>query len=326
MKRPYHEKLQKIVQKEKQKISFSLPLNLHCILLPILRYKMRWEITKDFYKYRIFQNITNKQLTLETSILFACSLYLKGNLFQRLHRELFRSISAPEFAKMLEIYEDEFIKFFLEAMMLSTLDANDAIELSHRFSNLVSFCLSEDVQNLYKNLKNFRKNQESPVYFPIVFENLLRNPSLLNKYLKLLETKSSRVEIIKIIEILHLISQNIGTVGVYQAFYEICNRFLEKPIFLVFIEVAQYVVLFQNPSLFQTVFSWGVHSSSSEEIIESVFQYSLPLLKNAERIRADIYFQRYIEYAMQREDKLARMNITEIHYYLKKAVDFFLED
>ncbi|NUM34986.1 MAG: hypothetical protein HUU50_10610 [Candidatus Brocadiae bacterium] len=326
MKRPYHEKLQKLVQQEKQKIAFSLPLNLHCLLLPMLRYKMRWEITKDFYKYRIFQHINNKNLTLDAIVLFACNLYLKGHLFQRLHRELFRSISNPGFIKMLEIYGDQFSKVFIENMMSSTLDVQDAIALTHRFSNLISFCLSEDVQNLYKNLNNLKKNQEPTVYFPMVFENLLRSPALLNKYLKLLETKSSRIEILEILEILNLIAQNIGTVAVYHSFYELCNRFLEKPIFWVFMEVARYVALFQNPSLFQIVFSWGVHSSLSEEIIEAIFQYSLPLLKNAERVRADIYFQRYIEYVMQREEKLTRMNTEEIHYYLKKAVDFFLED
>lgn len=326
MKRPYYEELQKIVQEEKQKISFTLPLNLQYFFLPILRYKMKWEITKDFYQYRIFQHIKNKKLAIETSILFACSLYRKGHFFQRLHRELFRSISTPGFIKMAEIYGDEFSKFFLEDMMLSTVDARDATELSHRFSNLVTFCLSEDVQNLYKNIKSIENNGKSIVYFPMVFENLLRSPSLLNKYLKLFENQSCKKEALQILEILHLISQNIGTVGVYQVFYEICNKFAEKNLFPILIEIAQYLVSFQNPSLFQKVFSWGLHSSLSEEVLESAFQYSLPLLRNIERIRADIYFQRYIEYLIERENKLVHMSTKEVHYYLKKAVDFFLED
>ena len=200
---------------------------------------------------------------------------------------------------------------------------------------MVTFYLSTNIRTLHQDIlekqqiiDGNRQRHEINIYFASVFEKLLTNHKLLDGYIEFFRSINGQPEILlKTLETLSLIFSNIGTAGVYDAFFHFCRKYCPSPNFLQLLALAQKLTSYGDPELFKETFSWANNAQLPLEIVDVALNKSLTLLVDADKMaNATTHFATYIKYLKEREIRLKEMETQDIHYYLDKAIEFFVAE
>ena len=306
-------KFHSILKKQQQLFSFTLPFGAHHLLVPLKRFHLGWEIRKGFFRYRLCHKIANNYLTLENSVVLTCQLARKSSLFSSPHKKLLKSMALPEFSQLLNYYGDLFTATLLQELTDGIMSREDAVKAPQRLQQLVTFYLSANIRTLHQGIlekqhlaDSDRQRHKINIYFASIFEKLLANQKLLNSYIEFFRTGSDQPAILlKTLETLHLIFNNIGTTGVYETFFYFCRKYYPTADFSQLLTLAQKLTSYGDPELFKDTFCWANNAQLPPEIVNAALKNSLPLLVDADKMaNATAHFSTYIKYLKDREMRL----------------------
>ena len=88
-------KFHSVLKKQQQSLSFTLPLGMHRILVPLQRVHLGWQLKKGFFRHRLWHKIGDNYLTMENSVVLVCQVVQKSSLFRSSHKKLLKNIALP---------------------------------------------------------------------------------------------------------------------------------------------------------------------------------------------------------------------------------------
>lgn len=326
--------LQKVFETEKIKGFPNLPVWLHYPFLPLLRLQMKWQVQHAIKIYKLDKQLEGYPLILEAVIQFACHLYRVSPMFHGTQRTFLQTIGQADMAKLICHYGDVFASAFVQSMMETTDNFDDATQVARRLHQRRDFYNSDKFQSCYDSIwKRFLSNnsQEKQYQFCAqvanIFDKLLPNRNLLEQYLAFFAEIATEEKVLKVLETISLICHNMGTTKSYETFLKFCKKFHVQTHFSEILPIAQIIINFRDPEIFHHTFFWAFSSPLSASIIEKIFLHAEKLLApNPENPQYPLYiFQKFLEYVKKKESNLVKMNEEESNFYIKKAADFFLE-
>jgi hypothetical protein len=330
-----HNLVTRLLEKEKAKISFMWPWNLHYGVLPLLRLHMTWQIQKALHKYRFHEKLASYPLTLQTILEFSCYLYRLSRIFHRVSRDFLHCLGRSDFLNLLPLYGDAFVSSVLQTMMESIGNLQESKRIPQYLKQRAEFYHAARVKELHATLikQSFVHNNRDTRNkidncLATIFDKLLANSHTMEQYQKFFGEIAPNPAVLEMLQTISQIATNVGTSKTYDVFLQFCRKFIVHSYFNDVVKIAGQLTSYQDPELFQQTFAWATASALPAEIIQNFFWHGGRLLATtSEDPKFPITcFRKFLKYAKSKEMPLLKMQRQEAEFYLQKAAEFFLED